>query len=129
MDVLLSVLHKKHKMQKTVTIKYLRTSVKKLRILLDNCKNQNAVVLLEKLTLQPQKASLLIASALKSGINLFEKSEQDKLIIKALSADQGPVFKRWRAGSRGMAKKYSKKTAHLQITLEIKDSKTKNNGK
>lgn len=130
MAALPNVLHKKpKKMEKTVTTKYLRTSVKKLRILLDACKNQKAIVLLEKLSLQPQKASLLIASTLKSGINLFQESDRENLKVKAISADQGPVFKRWRAGSRGMAKKYSKKTAHLQITLEVPNSKIKKNGK
>jgi large subunit ribosomal protein L22 len=116
-------------MEKTVKTKYLRISVKKLRFLIDSLKGKNAVSAMSKLELQSQKAAVLTSKALKSGVNLFDKKEQEQLVIKQISADEGPVFKRWRAGSRGMAKKYSKKTAHLKITLEIKN-KTKNaNGK
>lgn len=116
-------------MEKTVKAKYLRTSVKKLRILIEAIKGQKAAEVYQKLQLQPQKSMALVAKALKSGLNLFEEPVRNQLIIKNISADQGPVFKRWRAGSRGMAKKYSKKTAHLKITLEIKKNSQTKNGK
>ncbi len=116
-------------MEKTAISKYLRTSAKKLRILINNLKGQKAVLMLQKLELQPQKGAELIASTLKSAINLFEEPLREQLTVKNIMADQGPVFKRWRAGSKGAAKKYSKKTAHLHITLEIKDKAKTKNGK
>jgi large subunit ribosomal protein L22 len=116
-------------MEKTIKTKYLRTSVKKLRILTEALKGQNAMTMLEQLNVQPQKSMSLVRSALKSGIYLFAEPERNQLFIKNISVDQGPVFKRWRPGSRGMAKKYTKKTAHLKITLAIKKPKLNKNGK
>ena len=116
-------------MEKIVKTKYLRTSVKKLRVSIDALKGQNAMLVLEKLALQPVKALSLVESTLKSGVYLFEEPLRKQLVIKDIVADQGPVFKRWRAGSRGMAKKYSKKTAHLKITLAINNKINKKDGK
>lgn len=116
-------------MEKTVNGKYLRTSVKKLRTLTMGLKGKKAITTIQWLLLQPQQATALIAGTLKSGVHLFDESKRPELVIKKISVDQGPVFKRWRAGSKGMAKKYSKKTAHLKITLLIKDNKVKTDGK
>lgn len=116
-------------MEKTVKSKYLRTSVKKLRILISGLKGKKAVDTMEQLLLQQQQALQLVAKSLKSAIHLFSEPQRKELVIKQISADQGPVFKRWRAGSKGMAKKYSKKTAHLKITLAILENKPKKDGK
>lgn len=123
-------LHKRLKnMKKTVKSQYLRTSVKKLRVFISALKGKKALDTLQQLALQPQQALALVAKTLKSGIYLFEEPLRKELVIENIVADQGPVFKRWRAGSRGNAKKYSKKTAHLTITLAINKKQTKKDGK
>jgi len=111
-------------MEKSVDIKYLRISAKKLRTIMDDYKGKRAVALMGSLGLQPQRGASIIAKAIKSCLSLFKDTEREAARVKNVSADQGPVFKRWRAGSRGMAKKYSKKTAHLHVTLEVPTAKS-----
>lgn len=89
---------------------------------MDVYKGKRAVALMGSLALQPQRGANIIAKAIKSCLVLFKDTEREAARIRNVAADQGPVFKRWRAGSRGMAKKYSKKTAHLHITLEVPTS-------
>ncbi len=41
-----------------------------------------------------------------------------KAQFKVLSVDEGPVLKRFRAGSRGMARPYVRKSSHIMVILE-----------
>lgn len=112
-------------MEKSITIKYLRISAKKLRMILDAYKGKKAQKLLESLGLQMDRGAQVISQGVKSALSLFQENERPLVTVKNLTADKGPLFKRFRPGSRGMAKKYSKKTAHLTITLAV-PSLTKN---
>jgi large subunit ribosomal protein L22 len=51
------------------------------------------------------------------------------LIFKEIQINEGPSFKRWRAGSRGRIKPYKRRTSHIRVVLEAKESNKKKEAK
>ncbi len=68
-----------------------------------------------------KSAAPLFIKVLNSAIaNAENNNELDRsnLFVFEATADQGPKMKRWRAGSRGMAKMYVNYTSHLSVKLD-----------
>lgn len=117
MAVLLRELQLKLKtMEKTVKVKYLRITPKKMRTVIDQFKKMKTKEVMEILAVDAKKTSLILMKAIKSGMAMFEQKDGE-LYVKNVVANEGPVFKRWRAGSKGSAKPYQKRTTHLEIVL------------
>ncbi len=89
-----------------------------MRMMVGEVKHRKAEEAMGVLGVHARKSAKFLAKAIKSGLALFGKDKQKDVVIKNIEVNQGPTFKRWRPGSRGMAKKYEKRTAHLEITLE-----------
>ena len=104
-------------MEKTVKAKYLRITPKKMRLIIDSLKKMPAQKAIEVLTVDNKKASQILIKAIKSGLAMF-KEKKDLIIINNIIANEGPVFKRWRPGSKGSIKPYKKRTTHLEIVLQ-----------
>ncbi len=68
----------------------------------------------------PKRAALAvrkaIASAKANAINTH-KLDEKSLVINELSVTTGTRLKRYRAGARGMAKPYQKKTSHIFVSV------------
>lgn len=68
----------------------------------------------------PKRAALsikkTIASAKANAVNTH-RLEEKGLVITGLSVTAGTRLKRYRAGARGMAKPYQKKTSHISVVL------------
>ncbi len=114
-------------MEKKVRIKYLRISPKKLRMLLSDLLiiGEKAELLLKKLETDGKKGAIFIADALKSCLSLFEKNKQSETVVKNIIVNEGPRFKRWRPGGRGMAHRYTRRTSHLEVILTDKQDNGK----
>jgi large subunit ribosomal protein L22 len=110
-------------MEKTVKTKYIRMSPKKLRMFVDELKQKNANEVMDMLKLNFTKSAKIFAKVIKSGIALFDEKDKANVLIKNTLVNEGPVFKRWRAGSRGMAKKYVKRTSHIEMVFITKAEK------
>lgn len=104
-------------MEKKAIGKYMRLSEKKLRMIVSAYRGMNVVQAMEVLPNATQKAATFVLGVLKSAVAQCNTQKKEDLYIKSIQVQQGPLFKRWRPGSRGMAKKYSKKTAHLSIVI------------
>ena len=68
-----------------------------------------------------KSAAPLFAKVLNSAIANAENNQEldrSNLYVFEATADQGPKMKRWRAGSRGMAKMYIHYTSHLSVKLD-----------
>ena len=68
-----------------------------------------------------KSAAPLFAKVLNSAIANAENNQEldrSNLYVFEATADQGPKQKRWRAGSRGMAKRYVNYTSHLSVKLD-----------
>ena len=59
----------------------------------------------------------VLNSAIANAENNFEMDRTNLFVCEA-TADQGPKQKRWRAGSRGMAKRYVHYTSHISVKLD-----------
>lgn len=84
-------------------------------------RGRNVADALTILDYTPKRAALpvkkAIASAKANAINTH-KLDEKSLVISGLSVTVGTRLKRFRAGARGMAKPYQKKTSHIHVTLQ-----------
>lgn len=62
-----------------------------------------------------------IRQAVANAVNNLSLPE-DTLTLKTLIINEGPRFKRFRAGARGMAKPYALRTSHIIVELESPDA-------
>lgn len=105
--------------------KNIRVSPKKMRFLLDAVKRMTPSDAVSYLFNAPGKPSRVLSkfvAAALSDAKLVLKTTEDMLEFKALSVDEGPKLKRYRAGGRGTAKPIKRKLAHINIVLKIKES-------
>ncbi|XOU94508.1 MAG: 50S ribosomal protein L22 [Candidatus Kerfeldbacteria bacterium] len=122
-------------MEVVAKLRYLRTSPKKVRLVIDLIRGLEVTAAEHQLTFLNKGSSLTVLKLLKSAIanatNNFKLSE-DNLYIKKITVDQGPTLKRWSARAFGRASEIRKKSSHITIVLdEIKPStkKTDKDGK
>ncbi len=100
--------------------RYLRTSVKKMKPIVDLIRGKSVTEALDILTFIPRKASRLAEKVLQSAIANAENNHNmdvTKLFIREIYVDRGPYFKRidTKAFGRGTLKK--KPTVHLTVKL------------
>jgi large subunit ribosomal protein L22 len=107
-------------MQAAATIKYIRTSPKKLRELAKAARGLSPNQAIDRLNLQGTKAGKLLAKAIISARNNATNNSRlsSALLIKTIEIGKGPTFKRFRPVSRGMAHEIKKRTAHIRVTVE-----------
>ncbi len=106
-------------MDYTATIKYIRTSPRKLRLVADIVRALPIERALEALARLPQVASHQMRDAIISAA-ANAKTKQTKaagLMVKTLEVGQGPSMRRWRAVSRGQAHGYKRRMAHIRVVL------------
>lgn len=108
-------------MEKKTIIKYVRSSPKKLRMITDVVIGKKAVDVLPILKLDIKKSSRLLFGAIKGALHQFDKQMHTDVTVKNIAINKGPSFKRWRPGSKGMAHRYEKRTAHIEVTLQLPD--------
>jgi len=111
-------------MEFKATVKYLRTSPRKVRAVADLIRGkgvEEALTLL-KFTRKSSSAPLhkLLSAALASAAQKSKKVDADMLVVKSIHVDQGPTLKRFLTRSMGRANRINKKTSHITVVLEDK---------
>ncbi|MCA9352934.1 50S ribosomal protein L22 [Patescibacteria group bacterium] len=105
------------------SLKNYRQSPRKVRLVADLIRGKNVHDALTELKFLPKRASevmtKLIASAVANAENNF-KVQQDDLVVKDVSVDQGITLKRYRPRARGVAKRINKRTSNINVSLEVK---------
>jgi len=106
-------------MQYEATIKYLRVSTRKVRLVTDAVKKLPVQRALAELSMMPKHASELLEKAIKSAIaNAKQKNANiETLRIERIEVMGGPMMKRFHAVSRGMAHSYKKRMTHVRVIL------------
>jgi len=101
---------------------YLRVSPTKVRLILDLIRGKSVPVAVSILTHLNKPTKEKIVKVLNSAIaNAKQKGlTEDRLFVSKITADQGPVWKRFRAASMGRASEILKKTTHITIELDLK---------
>jgi large subunit ribosomal protein L22 len=73
----------------------------------------------------PQKAAKTLEKALRSAVaNADQKPgvDVDRLVVRNITADEGPVLKRWGTKARGRGTRILKPTCHITVVLSEKSS-------
>ena len=99
-----------------------RESPRKVRMVADMIRGRSVDDALSILRLQQRKAARMLTKVLGSAIanaTENEKADPDKLVVKNISIDGGPVEKRWMARSMGRANRILRRTSHVTITVDI----------
>lgn len=110
-------------MEVRAQIKYVRISPIKVRFLVDSLKRMSAQVALDHLGLSQLRTAKVLYKAIQSAVSngkMLPGFDPKKAQFKTLMIDEGPVLKRYRAGSRGMARPYVRKSSHITVVLEQK---------
>lgn len=109
--------------------KFVRVSPKKIRLVRDAIRKisspDKALIYLAALD---KRASIPLIKTIKQAIangknnlNIAESS----LRIKEIQITDGPIYKRFRPVSRGMAHPYARRTSHIRVILEAEEIKEK----
>ncbi len=75
---------------------------------------------IQKLKFMPQKAASILEKIVRSAVANADHNADidiDLLVIRNITADQGPVLKRWKARARGRGTRILKRTSHITVTL------------
>jgi len=112
------------KKEVTTIIKGVKTSPRKLRVLLPSVRKVRPVLACDMLSYTTKRAAQILRKAILSAMANAEqtmKVKRDLLEWKTLAVDMGFVMKRFRAGGRGTAKPFKKRQSHITIVLSSEE--------
>ncbi|MEE8211999.1 MAG: 50S ribosomal protein L22 [Acidiferrobacterales bacterium] len=107
-------------MQVTATLKYIRISPQKGRLVADQIRGLPVAQALEILQFSGNKAALSLRKAVESAIANAEHNEGadvDELRVATVQVDEGPTIKRWRARAKGRVARIKKRSSHIMVTV------------
>jgi large subunit ribosomal protein L22 len=108
-------------MESLTYFKNVKITPKKLRMIRDNIAQMTPQDALDHLNYMTLKSAKLLYISVHSAIanaTSTLKVSPDVLKFKLLTIEEGRKLKRFRAGSRGMAKPLVKRYSHIKIILE-----------
>jgi ribosomal protein L22 len=104
--------------------KYVRSSARKARLVCDNIRGKSVEDARAILAHTPRAVARDWSKLLESAVANAEHNHElvgEDLVIKAVTADEGPTIKRFRPRAMGRATQIRKRTAHLTILLTPKN--------
>lgn len=110
-------------MESKAYLKYARVGAQKARLVADLVRGKNVGEAVKVLTFLNKKTGLMIKKLIESAVANAEVKKTmdiDRLFVKSISVDQGPVLKRFRPRAQGRAFGVRKKTSHINVVLEEK---------
>jgi large subunit ribosomal protein L22 len=105
--------------------KYVRISPIKVRKVIGGIKGQPVESGLQKLKFMPQKSANILEKIIRSAVANADQNADidiDLLVIRNITADQGPTLKRWKARARGRGTRILKRTSHITVILAEENS-------
>ncbi len=103
------------------TVKYLRTSPRKMRRVVDLIRGQHVDEAGRILRFSGLGASRDVAKLLNSAVANAEQRPgviRENLVVKRAWVDQGPTLKRYRPRAYGRASRVRKRTSHVTLVVE-----------
>lgn len=100
--------------------RYVRVSPQKARLVAGLIRGKSVDDALEQLQLSPQKGARYLLKVLQSALANAESIytvKRDELYVSELRVDEGPTWKRAKAGFKGSRTPILKRTSHLSVTL------------
>ena len=110
-------------MEASAKLKFIRLSPQKTRLVADMVRGKAVQEALNILKFSPQRPADVVAKLVRSAVANAEQkgvSDVDRLFVKELFVDQGPVLKRFMPRAQGRATKIRKPTSHITVILDEK---------
>lgn len=110
-------------MEASAKLKYARLSPQKTRLVIDLVRGKAVQEALNILKFSPQRPADVVAKIMRSAVANAEQkgvADVDRLFVKAVFVDQGPVLKRFIPRAQGRATKIRKPTSHITVVLDEK---------
>ncbi len=104
------------------TLKFIRLSSTKARLISREVQGMNAELALASLEFMPNKAARIIAKVIASAV-ANGGFEPEEVIISSCRVDRGPVLKRFRPRARGRATPIRKPTSHIFVEVAKEQKK------
>jgi len=118
-------------MEAKATHRFIPSSPRKMRFVIDLIRNKTVDKAIEILHFDPHHASKNAEKVLRSAVsNLYNKDanikhELSELIVKEVFVNQGPTMKRMLPAPMGRAYKVRKRSHHLTVVVATKEIKVK----
>lgn len=110
-------------MESRAKLSYARLSPQKTRLVVDMVRGKAVQEAINILRFSPQKAAAIVSTLVTSAVANAEQkgvADLDRLFIKEIMVDQGPVLKRFLPRAQGRATKIRKPTSHILVVLAEK---------
>lgn len=110
-------------MESKAKLSHARLSPQKTRLVVDMVRGKAVQEAINILRFSPQKAAAIVSTLVTSAVANAEQkgvSDLDRLFIKEIMVDQGPVLKRFLPRAQGRATKIRKPTSHILVVLAEK---------
>ena len=107
-------------MEATAKLSFVRLSPQKARLVIDMVRGKRVQEALNILKFSPQRAAEIVAKLVSSAVANAEQkgvSDVDRLFVKTIFVDQGPVLRRFMPKGRGSASRIRKPTSHITVVL------------
>jgi len=107
-------------MEALAKLRTVRLSPQKTRLVCDLVRGKGIQDALNVLRFSPQKAAGIVHTLVKSAVANAEQkgvSDVDRLYVKSIFVDQGPVLRRFIPRAQGRATKIRKPTSHITVLL------------
>ncbi|MFC1553218.1 50S ribosomal protein L22 [candidate division KSB1 bacterium] len=108
--------------------KYVRSSPRKIRIVMNLVRGKNVNEALDILHFTPKKGARLLEKTIRSAVANFmhlddsRKFETSDLVISKAFVDGGPIAKRFRPGPMGRASRIRKRFSHITVYISGEES-------
>lgn len=121
-EVLAKKVHGSVEPQKVATsvAKYVRTSPRKIRLVIDAIRGRKVQDALNILRFTPKRAAKTVEKVLNSAVANAENNHQmnpDDLYICKVHVDKGPTMMRWIPRAMGRASLIHKRTSHITVSV------------
>ena len=106
-------------MEVRAVLRFVRISPQKVRKIIGAVKGRPVEQGLNRIRFMPQKSAGILEKLIRSAVaNADQKDvDVDSLVIRNITADQGPTLKRFRARARGRGARIIKRTSHITVIL------------
>jgi large subunit ribosomal protein L22 len=107
-------------------LRRVRMSPRKTRIVANLVRGRSVEEAVSLLRAVPRKPApvltkLILSAAANAGLGGSSDVDADALIVKTITVDEGPTFKRWRARAMGRATRINKRTSHITVVVSDKE--------
>jgi len=110
-------------MEARAIAKYIRVSPRKMKPIADLVRGKNVKEAMAILKYTPRKGARIFLKVMKSAVANAENNHEmalDTLYVSQIYANQGPVMKRFKAGSMGRANPVKHRTSHIGVAVAEK---------